>query len=142
MPWSETENGSASTACSSLTLSGTGMHIDSWAGTNGAKPPVAALLLPVWMPRGMIPRAKFRQLAERGGRERPEEEPLVDPTEERRHDLSRDAHVADERAHGEYQSPGRGGRKPRARLWRGARLRHDDARMARSAVNPRRALPS
>ena len=38
------------------------MHIDSCAGTSGAKPPVAALLLPVWMPGGMTPRAKLRQI--------------------------------------------------------------------------------
>ena len=54
-PCSDTENGSASTACSSRTPSGIGMHIDSCAGTNGAKPPVAALLLPVWMPGGITP---------------------------------------------------------------------------------------
>ena len=38
------------------------MHIDSCAGTKGAKPPVAALLLPVWMPGGITPRAKLRQI--------------------------------------------------------------------------------
>ena len=38
------------------------MHIDSCAGTRGAKPPVALLLLPVWMPGGRMPRAKFRQI--------------------------------------------------------------------------------
>src|SRR5215471_10761902 len=58
----DAENGSASTASSSFTSSGIGMHIDSWAGTNGAKPPVAALLLPVWMPGGIAPRAKLRQM--------------------------------------------------------------------------------
>ena len=38
------------------------MHIDSCAGTRGAKPPVALLLLPVWIPGGSEPRAKFRQM--------------------------------------------------------------------------------
>jgi hypothetical protein len=36
--------------------------MDSCAGTSGAKPPVAALLFPVWMPGGMMPRAKLRQM--------------------------------------------------------------------------------
>ena len=43
---SETQNGSANTACSSLTPSGMGKHIDWWAGTKGAKPPVATLEVP------------------------------------------------------------------------------------------------
>ena len=47
MAWSETEKGSASTAASSLTESGTGIHWDSWAGTRGAKPPVAVALFPL-----------------------------------------------------------------------------------------------
>src|SRR5438093_8602873 len=62
MPCNDTENGSARTACSSVTESGIGMHIDSCAGTSGAKPPVALLLLPVWMPGGIAPRAKLRQI--------------------------------------------------------------------------------
>src|SRR5262245_6010342 len=58
----ETENGSASTASSSRTSSGIAIHIDSCAGTNGANPPVATLLFPVWIPGGMWPRAKLRQI--------------------------------------------------------------------------------
>ena len=47
----ETEKGSASTGGSSLDpSSGIGMHCDSWAGSSGAMPPVAWLLLPWWMP--------------------------------------------------------------------------------------------
>ena len=55
----ETLKGSANTACSSLMSSGMGMHMDSWAGTSGAKPPVAALEFPVWIPGGMTPLVKL-----------------------------------------------------------------------------------
>ena len=44
---SDTAKGSASTAASSDTSSGIGIHWDSCAGTNGAKPPVAVALFPV-----------------------------------------------------------------------------------------------
>ena len=60
---SETENGSASTAASSLISSGIGIHCDSCAGTRGANPPVAVALFPVWMPGAADPRAVFTHCA-------------------------------------------------------------------------------
>src|SRR2546428_500911 len=150
MPCSDTENGSASTACSSLTPAGTGMHIDSCAGTRGAKPPVALLLLPLWMPGGRMPRAQrhpvgggqlgLGQLGQPGRRERAEEEALVDPAEQARHYLARDAQLAHERAHARYQSrPARGNQ---AACRAGSRSGTMAAVARSEASNPRRAIPS
>ena len=50
MACSDTAKGSANTATSSGTESGTGISIEWWAGTSSANPPVASLALPVWMP--------------------------------------------------------------------------------------------
>src|SRR5437870_10550691 len=58
--WSETEKGSARTATSSGTWSGTGTSIVSWAGRRGAKPPVASLELPVWIPGERRPSRKLQ----------------------------------------------------------------------------------
>ena len=58
--WSDTEKGSASTATSSGTWSGTGTSMESWAGSRGAKPPVASLALPVWMPGESRPSRKLQ----------------------------------------------------------------------------------
>ena len=55
MAWNETDQGSARTASSSGTWSGTANAIDVWAGTSSAKPPVASTALPVWMPGDNVP---------------------------------------------------------------------------------------
>ena len=48
--WRATENGSARTATSSVTSSGTGISIRRWAGSSSANPPVASDEFPVWIP--------------------------------------------------------------------------------------------
>ncbi len=59
--WSDTANGSASTATSSGTPSGTGIAIERCAGSSSAKPPVASLELPVWIPAASRPSVKLQQ---------------------------------------------------------------------------------
>ena len=63
MAWNDTDHGSASTATSSSMASGTGMAIDSCAGSSSANPPVASLALPVWMPADSVPSWKCAQIA-------------------------------------------------------------------------------
>jgi hypothetical protein len=58
--WSDTANGSARMACSSSTASGTGNSIEEWAGISSAKPPVASLDTPVWMPGLIVPSVKLQ----------------------------------------------------------------------------------
>lgn len=60
--WNDTDHGSASTATSSSMSSGTGNAIDVWAGSSSAKPPVASVALPVWMPEERRPAWKFAQI--------------------------------------------------------------------------------
>jgi len=60
-PCSCTENGSASTACSSLNASGTGMHCETCAAKYGANTPFAAAQLPMWMAGGSRPSVKCSQ---------------------------------------------------------------------------------
>ncbi len=58
----DTANGSAKTATSSLTPSGTGISIDSCAGRYSAKPPGASFDVPVWIPAAMGPRVKCQHM--------------------------------------------------------------------------------
>ena len=53
MECSDTANGSANTATSSVTPSGTRKSIESSAGMSVAHPPVASLDVPVWIPGAM-----------------------------------------------------------------------------------------
>src|SRR5207248_10714647 len=57
-----TANGSASTATSSGTPSGTGIIMCWCAGTSSAKPPVASDELPVWMPGASRPSWKWKHM--------------------------------------------------------------------------------
>jgi hypothetical protein len=69
--WSDTANGSASTAISSGTPSGTGISIESCAGRYSAKPPEASLQVPVWMPAANGPSAKCQQMLRSPSRQDP-----------------------------------------------------------------------
>lgn len=60
--WKETDHGSARTAASSGTASGTGNTIVVCAGSRSANPPVASVALPVWMPAESGPAWKFQQI--------------------------------------------------------------------------------
>ncbi len=55
MPCSDTANGSAKTACSSVIESGTLNSIESCAGISSPKPPGTSLHMPVWMPGARSP---------------------------------------------------------------------------------------
>ena len=55
MAWKDTEKGSASTAASSDTSSGTGKSIDEWAASPSAQAPGAPVTTPMWTPGPMSP---------------------------------------------------------------------------------------
>ena len=55
MAWNDTEKGSASTAASSVTSSGTGISIDEWAASCSAQAPGAPVTTPMWTPGPMSP---------------------------------------------------------------------------------------
>ena len=61
MAWRLTANGSANTASSSGTESGTRNSIESWAGMSGAYPPLASRDVPMWIPGAIGPTAKLSQ---------------------------------------------------------------------------------
>ena len=58
MAWNDTENGSASTAASSVTSSGTGMSMEEWAASCSAQAPGAPVTTPMWTPGPMSPLVK------------------------------------------------------------------------------------
>ena len=56
----DTANGSASTATSSETPSGTGMSIESWAASRSAQAPGASVVTPMWTPGPIAPVVKLQ----------------------------------------------------------------------------------
>ena len=57
-PCSETANGSANTACSSVIVSGTRKSIEGCAGISSPNPPGTSLHIPVWIPGAIGPTPK------------------------------------------------------------------------------------
>ena len=63
----ETAKGSARTAISSDTASGTGISIESWAARSSAHAPGASVVTPTWTPGPSLPAVKFAQAQVPGG---------------------------------------------------------------------------
>ncbi len=62
MAWNDTENGSAITADSSGTSSGTGISMDVWAAMSSAQAPGAPVTTPMWTPGLMSPLVKDQHM--------------------------------------------------------------------------------